>query len=178
MPDNIDVAVRAGRLEAGRKAADTKARMKRAEIAASKARHPSRIPGLRPIDRARGCLLGGAVGDALGAPVEFLTTAQIRSKFGPSGVTRFEQEYGLRGSITDDTQMSFFTAEGLVRAIVGGREQGVFSFAGTTHHAYLRWLHTQGADWEENRKTDQPPDGWLIGEAVLHTTAGPPGPPA
>jgi hypothetical protein len=29
------------------------------------------------LDRVRGCLLGGAVGDALGAPAEFMSTAQV-----------------------------------------------------------------------------------------------------
>ncbi len=35
---------------------------------------------LAKIDRVRGCLLGGAVGDALGAPIEFLSTASIRGE--------------------------------------------------------------------------------------------------
>ncbi len=38
-------------------------------------------------ERIKGCLLGGAVGDALGAPVEFDGWADIRESFGPSGVT-------------------------------------------------------------------------------------------
>ena len=36
--------------------------------------------------RFRGCLLGGAVGDALGAPVEFMDLAEIRARFGISTV--------------------------------------------------------------------------------------------
>jgi protein-tyrosine phosphatase len=44
-------------------------------------------PDLGPmLSRIRGCLLGGAVGDALGAPVEFLSLGEIRAKFGPDGV--------------------------------------------------------------------------------------------
>lgn len=35
----------------------------------------------------RGCLIGGAIGDALGWPVEFLSRAQIREKYGPAGIT-------------------------------------------------------------------------------------------
>ena len=34
----------------------------------------------------RGCLLGGAVGDALGAPVEFMDIAEIQRRFGPGGI--------------------------------------------------------------------------------------------
>ena len=40
-------------------------------------------------DRIVGCLLGGAVGDALGAPVEFLSLGQIRERFGPAGIRDF-----------------------------------------------------------------------------------------
>lgn len=98
----------------------------------------------RQLDRALGCLLGGAVGDALGAPIEFLSTDEIRARWGPEGLTNFEPHRGRRGSITDDTQMTFFTAEGLIRGAVRGRERGVSSLPSVVHHAYLRWLHTQG----------------------------------
>ena len=37
-------------------------------------------------DRVRGCLLGGAIGDALGAPVEFWSRARIEDVFGSEGV--------------------------------------------------------------------------------------------
>ena len=68
------------------------------------------------VDRFCGCLLGGAVGDALGAPVEFLSIDEIRRRYGDSGITDFDTAYGRRGAITDDTQMTLFTAEGLIRA--------------------------------------------------------------
>lgn len=90
-------------------AADTKARMKREAIATSMKHHPTRPPEPRPLERARGCLVGGAVGDALGAPIEFLSLEQIRSKFGAQGVTQFEEAYGRLGATTEDTQMNFFT---------------------------------------------------------------------
>lgn len=113
------------------------------------------------------------MGDALGAPIEFLSTEEIRACFGPAGVTRFEEVYGRRGAITDDTQMTFFTAEGLLRAIVRGRGRGVSTFPGVVHHAYLRWLHTQGTPWAEVGKSDEDPDGWLIQQEVLHDRRGP-----
>lgn len=131
------------------------------------------LPGLTALDRARGCLVGGAVGDALGAPIEFQSLAEIRAQFGTQGVTGFEPAYEGRGSITDDTQMTFFTAEGLIRAIVRGRGKGVSTFPGVVHHAYLRWLNTQGTAWEEIRKSERAPDGWLIAQEVLHSRRGP-----
>ncbi|WP_373059891.1 ADP-ribosylglycohydrolase family protein [Gemmatimonas sp.] len=36
-----------------------------------------------------GCLLGGALGDALGGPIEFLTLAQIRAHYGAKGIEQF-----------------------------------------------------------------------------------------
>ncbi len=55
------------------------------------------------IDNAYGCLLGGAVGDALGAPIEFLSIDAIRDKYGKEGIKDFSPAYGRVGAITDDT---------------------------------------------------------------------------
>jgi ADP-ribosylglycohydrolase len=63
-------------------------------------------------DRYRGCLLGGAVGDALGAGIEFWSLADIRAQHGPGGLTGYVPCYGRPNAITDDTQMTLFTAEG------------------------------------------------------------------
>lgn len=66
----------------------------------------------------RGCLVGGAAGDALGAPVEFRSLSEITKQFGTGGVRDFVAAYGRLGAITDDTQMTLFTAEGLICAAV------------------------------------------------------------
>lgn len=68
------------------------------------------------LNRATGCLLAGAAGDALGAPVEFINRAEILRQFGPNGISDYAPAYGGHGRITDDTQMTLFTAEGLLRA--------------------------------------------------------------
>ena len=76
-------------------------------------------------DRIRGSLVGGAVGDALGYPVEFFKSFQeIQQMFGPQGVTRLEtyqhwlepEEQCGKAVISDDTQMTLFTANGLLNA--------------------------------------------------------------
>jgi len=85
-----------------------------------------------------GCLLGGAVGDALGAPVEFRSIHDIRSKYGPTGIADYDLAYGRRGAITDDTQMTLFTAEGLLRADVRWHHKGICHPASVIHHAYIR----------------------------------------
>ncbi|MEO3888694.1 ADP-ribosylglycohydrolase family protein [Nonomuraea sp. B5E05] len=58
-------------------------------------------------DRARGCLLGLAAGDALGAPAENLTPSEIRRRWGR--LTEIE------GGGTDDTEYAIFAASLLVR---------------------------------------------------------------
>jgi ADP-ribosyl-[dinitrogen reductase] hydrolase len=99
----------------------------------------------RTLQRFAGCLLGGAVGDALGAPVEFMSLAQIRERFGPAGIRGYSPAYGRLGAITDDTQMTLFTAEGLIRGHNRVMEKGIGGGTVTcVYHAYLRWLETQG----------------------------------
>src|SRR5512145_1584678 len=95
-------------------------------------------------DHFSACILGGAVGDALGAAVEFIPLDLIRRKYGDAGITDYDETYGRRGAITDDTQMTLFTAEGLLRAIARRRHKGVCRPASVIHHAYIRWLRTQG----------------------------------
>jgi ADP-ribosylglycohydrolase len=88
---------------------------------------------------------GGAVGDALGAAVEFSSLEAIRAEFGPEGLRDHAASYGRsHGAVTDDTQMALFTAEGLVRACVGRQGKVSCDAVSVVHHAYLRWLWTQG----------------------------------
>lgn len=121
------------------------------------------------LDRFRGCLLGGAIGDALGAPVEFLRHAEIVRRFGAEGILDYVPAYGVNGAITDDTQMTLFTGEGLLRAYVRGRSRGISSFRSVTDHAYLRWLETQG----HRAKVAIEHDGWLWGVDALHHARAP-----
>ena len=69
----------------------------------------------RTEDRAAGCLLGGAAGDALGYPVEFMEADAIFRRYGERGVVKYDL-IGGKALISDDTQMTLFTAAGLLRA--------------------------------------------------------------
>jgi ADP-ribosylglycohydrolase len=116
-------------------------------------------------EKWRGSLLAGAVGDALGAPIEFLSTAAILERYGPNGVTDYVNHSAGAGSITDDTQMTLFTAEALIRAHAQRRRNGQADVRHALQLAYQRWLHTQNVPWERARgprATTQEPDGWLI----------------
>jgi ADP-ribosyl-[dinitrogen reductase] hydrolase len=123
----------------------------------------------RTLDHFAGCLVGGAIGDALGAPIEFMSLSEIRRRYGGRGITGYENAYGRKGAITDDTQMTLFTAEGLLEAHLAERESDIIPFV---HDAYLRWLHTQGYSGKAslngtNRK------GRLIEVGALHARRAP-----
>lgn len=90
-------------------------------------------------------MLGLAVGDALGAEIEFAKLPQIQKLF-PNKVDRLLPAYGKLGAITDDTQMTLFTAEGVVRTIWRASTKGIGSPSSVIHHALLRWLVTQGEE--------------------------------
>ena len=94
------------------------------------------------MDEILACMLGGAVGDALGEPIEFLSIAQIRDRHGEHGITGPIDAQALHAS--DDTQMTLFTAEGLVLAheARGARTHPASrrDVARHVHDAYQRWL--------------------------------------
>ncbi len=131
-------------------------------------------------ERVRGCLLGGAVGDALGAPVEFLSRGAILARYGPGGIREMDEAYGVVGALTDDTQMTLFTAEGLMRAMVRSVLRGVCNPVAIVALAYRRWLVTQGErprpDFDGVRTlsaASPEPLGWLFGVEGLHRRRAP-----
>jgi ADP-ribosylglycohydrolase len=120
-----------------------------------------------------GCLLGGAVGDALGAGVESLSLAQIRARFGPEGVRDYVPINEQLGTLSWHSQLTLFTAEGLIRASIRGREKGICDAVGVVLHAYYRWLMTQGESLNSGASFQPGRDGWLIELPALHARRGP-----
>jgi len=89
-------------------------------------------------------LLGVAIGDALGAPVEFLSLESILAKYGPDGVTDLEPwDSHPAGSYTDDTQMTIATALGTLAAVRAGAFGSSDEAAPYVWRAYLDWYETQ-----------------------------------
>ena len=125
-----------------------------------------------PRDRIRGSLLGGAVGDALGAPIEFDSLREIRARFGAEGLLEPAPAYGRLGAITDDTQMTLFTAEGLILAARDPAFSGRSGMVRSVHRAYLRWLRTQG-ERSAHPTFERTDEGWLLGVEALHSRRGP-----
>ncbi|MFE7129949.1 ADP-ribosylglycohydrolase family protein [Streptomyces sp. NPDC057638] len=119
--------------------------------------------------RVRGSMLGGALGDALGAGVTALTLAQIRTAHGPEGLTDLVPAHGRRGAVTAATQLTLFTVDGLIRAQVR-RDTGAWHPPTDVHRAYLRWATTQ-RDWgPDERRAD---DGWLARQEWLYARRDP-----
>lgn len=79
---------------------------------------------MKDLDKYRGCMIGGAVGDALGYPVEFLNEKFISKRYGKNGITEYELTNGI-AQISDDTQMTMFTADGILRAHTVKEMQGI-----------------------------------------------------
>lgn len=88
-------------------------------------------------------MLGGAIGDALGTPVEFKSLVDIKTYLGEGDVTDFMPAYGAKGSITDDMQMSLFTAEALIRAYMSEGRTGQECYLRANGDGLLRWHKTQ-----------------------------------
>lgn len=101
------------------------------------------MPRKRNLDKFRGCLIGGAAGDALGYAVEFLSECFIYAKFGETGITEYKPINGL-ARISDDTQMTLFTANGLLYGITRGCVRGIMGPPSSyVAVAYREWYKTQ-----------------------------------
>ena len=98
---------------------------------------------MRDQSRIRATMLGGAIGDAFGYPVEFLTFEQIQKKYGKDGILGYDLTNGY-AEISDDTQLSLYTANGLLLGKTRGCMRGVMGpYAGYLTIAYLDWIKTQ-----------------------------------
>ncbi|WP_092631002.1 type VII secretion system-associated protein [Actinopolyspora mzabensis] len=121
-----------------------------------------------------GCLLGGAVGDALGYPVEFDSLRAIRDRFGSEGITDLAPDDAGSALISDDTQLTLFTLDGLIRAGHSMRRGLATDPVELVQHAYQRWLHTQGFESEEVTGPGcTEPDGWLLSRSELFDRRAP-----
>ena len=109
------------------------------------------------LDKIRGSLIGGAIGDALGYPVEFIGSYMgIKQKYGENGITRLDTtQWWLpdggqsnKAWISDDTQMTLFTACGLLNA-----KAQVKAPKYAICEAYIEWFFTQ-IGWKSRSFSD------------------------
>ena len=95
-------------------------------------------------DHIASCLYGGALGDALGYAIEFDSWKTIQAKYGPCGIQAPELDGG-KARVSDDTQMTLFTAEGIGYGFFRAAERGIGADAEHyIYQSYLCWLQTQG----------------------------------
>ena len=126
----------------------------------------------RQLDRYEGAMIGVAVGDALGAPLEFCGATQIKIEHG--GPVREMIGGGWLsvepGEVTDDTQMTLAVAEGIAAA--DGKE--LFQIGVN----FLTWYRSRPKDVggtcaavlsEMNRTWTGDPEEWEEAARRLHT---------
>lgn len=95
-------------------------------------------------DSFQGCIIGGALGDALGYPVEFLQYEAIVNKYGSGGIQDLEINRDGFAEFSDDTQMTLFTMDGLRQGICRAEYKGISAKPEWyISLAYQDWLSTQ-----------------------------------
>ena len=122
------------------------------------------------LDQIRGCMVGGAAGDALGYAVEFDMESEIFSRYGDSGITEYELDMNSgKALISDDTQMTLFTANGI---LVGETRLCTRGIGGAPRMYMLRsyqdWLKTQDDSYVGRKRTS-----WLLDVPELHSRRAP-----
>jgi ADP-ribosylglycohydrolase len=108
-----------------------------------------------------GCIVGLAVGDALGYPHEFRTVKQVQKEIAPEGITgflRLQDERFTRpwivgtdhppGTFTDDTQMSIAVAEAMLDAGRAGLSD---------RDALMSAMARRFVQWFDSDKNDRSP---------------------
>ena len=86
-------------------------------------------------DRMYRCISYGAYGDAFGSDLEMMSLDEIKTQYGEQG----KQKLNPDDAITDDTQMTLFTLEGLVLSQGKTMDERVQIM----YESYLRWFNTQ-----------------------------------
>lgn len=124
------------------------------------------------LDRIRGCMIGGAVGDALGYAIEFSREGEIFGKYGPNGITEYKLTDG-KALISDDTQMTLFTANGLLVGETRGCMRGIMARPRSyVAYAYRDWLMTQSRSYESVH-TEGTGYSWLLDVPEMFASRAP-----
>ena len=97
----------------------------------------------------RGCLLGLAVGDAMGYTVDSKTWAEIREDYGPNGLLGYDLVNGY-AEVSSHTQIAAFTCNGLLLGITRGQVYGKMA-------PYVMYAGLGQQEWAMGqRRYDQP----------------------
>lgn len=103
-------------------------------------------------DCIRGSLMAGAAGDALGYPVEFMSRNAILARYGDKGITEFKLDSDGNALVSDDTQMTLFTANGMLMGLTRGYMRGIGGDPKDyVDGAYIDWYYTQTVNKKSER---------------------------
>lgn len=143
-----------------------------AEIERAEKRKKEKEVNLDPI---RGCLFGGAAGDALGYVVEFMEDCAIFECYGAEGITEYTLDRITgKALISDDTQMTLFTANGLLVGDTRGCMKGIQGWPrGYVAMAYQDWLYTQTGTFEDRILHGNNRNSWLCDVPELYVRRAP-----
>lgn len=122
------------------------------------------------MDKYEGCLYGGAIGDALGYPVEFRRAEEIFTIYGESGIQNYELFHG-KALISDDTQMTLFTANGLLEGYTRLCLRGIMGkWESYVALAYKDWLVTQTGTYKTKNMYCK---SWLLNVKEMYNCRAP-----
>ena len=100
-------------------------------------------------DAYRGCLLGLAIGDAMGYPVDTKTWQQIQEDYGPYGLMGYDLRNGY-AEISSHTQLAAFSCNGMLLGMTRGQVYGKMA-------PFVRYVHLAQQEWAVGqRRYDQP----------------------
>lgn len=98
----------------------------------------------------RGCLLGLAVGDAMGYAVDRKTWEQICRDYGPNGLLGYDLVNGY-AEVTSHTQLTAVAANGLLMGTTRGQLQGKMA-------PFIRYVSVAVKEWNQTQHTRREPD--------------------
>lgn len=100
-------------------------------------------------DAYRGCLLGLAIGDAMGYPVDTKTWPQIQEDYGPYGLMGYDLRNGY-AEVSSHTQIAAFSCNGLLLGQTRGQVYGKMA-------PFVRYVGLAQQEWAiGQRRYDQP----------------------
>ena len=93
----------------------------------------------------RGCLLGMAVGDAMGYTVDNRSWQEIREDYGPNGLLGYDLVNGY-ADVTSYTQLAAFTCNGLLLGLTRGQMLGKMA-------PFVRYIEVASREWAESQRS-------------------------
>lgn len=94
----------------------------------------------------RGCLLGLAVGDAMGYTVEEKSWDEIQEEYGPGGLLGYDLKEDEYAPVTSHTQIAAFLCNGLLLALTRGKGE------------YMRWSRLALKEWVRSQQFYRDPE--------------------